>query len=109
MILKNGVSHVWSFSSLKRANGAPVASIADTTDVQQIIVTDESDVSHHRVFLLGENRWEEPSRLSKGSRSKSSVGKGTTNCISCRGEGRLLCMGTTPLLFSYIYNLHLVY
>ncbi|KAL8481151.1 hypothetical protein ACS0TY_027082 [Phlomoides rotata] len=77
----------------KSTNGAPVASITDMTDVQQTIVTEEGEVSHHRVFLLGENRWEDPSRLSGGSRSKSTtVGKTRTKCISCRGEGRVLCM-----------------
>lgn len=57
----------------------------------------ETDITQHRVFLLGENRWEEPSRL-KGNMqpaaTKSSSGKATTKCLSCRGEGRLLCMGT---------------
>ncbi|GFP92865.1 hypothetical protein PHJA_001430800 [Phtheirospermum japonicum] len=83
----------------KSANGAPVASITDTFEVQQTVVKDEGvnefKVSEHRVFLLGENRWEEPSRLSKGSKNtitKGKSGNATTKCISCRGEGRLLCM-----------------
>ena len=54
------------------------------------------DISQHRVFLLGENRWEEPSRLNKGNDKLGSGGKAQASapkCIVCRGEGRLLCMG----------------
>ncbi|XP_028773558.1 protein disulfide isomerase pTAC5, chloroplastic [Neltuma alba] len=77
------------------ANGAPVASMAETSEFQQTIVGDgdaEIDVSHQRVFLLGENRWEEPSRLRaiKGV-DKGKTKDGTTQCHQCRGEGRLLC------------------
>lgn len=50
----------------------------------------ELDISQQRVFLLGENRWEEPSRL---SRDKKTTGESKTKCLSCRGEGRLLCTG----------------
>ncbi|KAH6770199.1 plastid transcriptionally active 5 [Perilla frutescens var. hirtella] len=77
----------------KGANGAPV------NEVQQTIVTEESvkevDESQHRVFLLGENRWEDPSRLSRGSKKTTGKNKSenaTTKCRSCGGEGRLLCM-----------------
>lgn len=56
----------------------------------------EVDVSKHRVFLLGENRWEEPSRL--GGRDKKAgetkTKASTTKCLTCRGEGRLMCTGT---------------
>uniref|UniRef100_A0A1J3IS81 Peptidoglycan binding-like domain-containing protein n=1 Tax=Noccaea caerulescens TaxID=107243 RepID=A0A1J3IS81_NOCCA len=62
---------------------------------QQSIIKDQSDreseVSEHRVFLLGENRWEDPSRLNKpvaGSKSTDTKPK----CVTCRGEGRLLCL-----------------
>ncbi|KAL5990495.1 hypothetical protein ACLOJK_011397 [Asimina triloba] len=80
----------------KGANGAPVASIMEIAEVQKTIVkesdTKEVEVSQHRVFLLGENRWEEPSRLAGSNKpingSKSSSGK---KCLACRGEGRLLC------------------
>nr|GMD87025.1 protein disulfide isomerase pTAC5, chloroplastic-like [Ipomoea batatas] len=81
-----------------RANGAPVASIMEISEFEQKVVKEgdtETDITQHRVFLLGENRWEEPSRL-KGNMqpaaTKSSSGKATTKCLSCRGEGRLLCM-----------------
>lgn len=63
---------------------------------------DEVGSSHHdRVFLLGENRWEDPSRLiAKNELDRSNkIELGTTKCIACRGEGRLLCTGTEiPLL-----------
>ncbi|XP_078429312.1 plastid transcriptionally active 5 [Wolffia australiana] len=56
--------------------------------------TREFDVSEHRVFLLGENRWEEPARLGTkngpiGQRATTLTAK--IRCISCRGEGRLMC------------------
>lgn len=78
-------------------NGAAVTSVTEISDIQQRVVKGEGvaevDVTHNRVFLLGENRWEDPSRLV--GRNKQ-VGGGTntdatTKCISCRGEGRLLC------------------
>ncbi|KAM5552694.1 hypothetical protein ABKV19_025087 [Rosa sericea] len=39
----------------------------------------------------GENRWEEPSRLNKKKGSESNTTGTTTQCLTCRGEGRLLC------------------
>ncbi|XP_060181814.1 protein disulfide isomerase pTAC5, chloroplastic [Lycium barbarum] len=79
------------------ANGAPVASIMEIEEVQQTIVKEdgvsETEVSHHRVFLLGENRWEEPSRLTASKKpAETTSGSTTTKCLTCRGEGRLLCM-----------------
>lgn len=79
------------------ANGAPIASIMEIEEVQQTIVKEdgvsETEVSHHRVFLLGENRWEEPSRLSASKKpAETTSGSTTTTCITCRGEGRILCM-----------------
>lgn len=56
--------------------------------------TEEVEVSHHRVFLLGENRWEEPSRLKGNKKESETKTTGTTTkCLTCRGEGRLLCTG----------------
>ncbi|XP_059309406.1 protein disulfide isomerase pTAC5, chloroplastic [Lycium ferocissimum] len=80
-----------------RANGAPVATIMEIEEVQQTTVKEdgvsETEVSHHRVFLLGENRWEEPSRLTASKKqAKTTSGSTTTKCLTCRGEGRLLCM-----------------
>lgn len=56
----------------------------------------EVEVSQQRVFLLGENRWEEPSRMA-GRVKKDGENKTngtTTKCLTCRGEGRLMCTGT---------------
>ncbi|PKA52777.1 hypothetical protein AXF42_Ash001758 [Apostasia shenzhenica] len=52
----------------------------------------EIEVSQHRVFLLGENRWEEPSRLGRRDRPlKVNKAASPTQCLTCRGEGRLMC------------------
>uniref|UniRef100_A0A1J3I2G5 Peptidoglycan binding-like domain-containing protein n=1 Tax=Noccaea caerulescens TaxID=107243 RepID=A0A1J3I2G5_NOCCA len=74
-------------------NGAVKTQVSEKK--QQSIIKDQSDreseVSEHRVFLLGENRWEDPSRLNKpvaGSKSTDTKPK----CVTCRGEGRLLCL-----------------
>ncbi|KAJ8530731.1 hypothetical protein K7X08_023612 [Anisodus acutangulus] len=79
------------------ANGSPVASIMEIEEVQQTIVkgdgVSETEVSRYRVFLLGENRWEEPSRLTTRKKSAANTsGSTTTKCLTCHGEGRLLCM-----------------
>ncbi|KAJ4722959.1 plastid transcriptionally active 5 [Melia azedarach] len=78
-------------------NGAAIASVTEISEIQQTVVQSEGvtevDVSQKRVFLLGENRWEEPSRLA-GRNSQvigSKTSKATTKCITCRGEGRLMC------------------
>lgn len=76
----------------------------EISEIKQIIVKEESvaeyEESENRVFLLGENRWEDPSRL---SRHKKKVGA-TTKCLSCRGEGRLLCTGTLSSFYlPYLY------
>ncbi|XP_042426879.1 protein disulfide isomerase pTAC5, chloroplastic-like [Zingiber officinale] len=78
------------------ANGAVVASIAETTEIQQKAVTEDGDaplkVSERRVFLLGENRWEEPSRLiGRGKPFDNAKFVSHTKCLSCRGEGRVMC------------------
>ncbi|KAL6192247.1 hypothetical protein ACLB2K_038632 [Fragaria x ananassa] len=39
----------------------------------------------------GENRWEEPSRLNKNKGSETNTTGTATKCLTCRGEGRLLC------------------
>ncbi|KAL3812359.1 hypothetical protein ACJIZ3_013627 [Penstemon smallii] len=73
----------------KSENGAPINSV---TDISQVLVTEDVEVSEHRVFLLGENRWEDPSRLSRSSQLGSHKSSATNKCVTCRGEGRLLCM-----------------
>ncbi|KAH7691088.1 PGBD-like protein [Dioscorea alata] len=78
-------------------NGAPVVSTTEIAEVQQTVIkesgTAEIEVSQRRVFLIGENRWEEPSRLV--GRDKPAAGSkpvSTKKCLSCRGEGRLMCI-----------------
>ncbi|KAG1361848.1 protein disulfide isomerase pTAC5, chloroplastic [Cocos nucifera] len=83
-------------SSLKDgANGAAAASVTEIAEIQQTVVKehgDEVQISQQKVFLLGENRWEEPSRLVDGNKPISrSKGVSTIKCLSCRGEGRLMC------------------
>ncbi|CAO2814984.1 unnamed protein product [Amaranthus hypochondriacus] len=76
------------------SNGAPI----NVKEGQQTVLHKEpadTDIFQHRVFLLGENRWEEPSRLIKGNDKLGSGGNAQDSapkCIVCRGEGRLLCM-----------------
>ncbi|KAJ0967554.1 hypothetical protein J5N97_024471 [Dioscorea zingiberensis] len=77
-------------------NGAPVASVTEIAEIHQTVIKERGDseveVSQQRVFLLGENRWEEPSRLI--GRDKPAVRSkpvSTTKCLACRGEGRLMC------------------
>ncbi|KNA11002.1 hypothetical protein SOVF_139210 [Spinacia oleracea] len=77
-----------------KANGA----VTKVKEVQQTVVKKgptNMDISENRVFLLGENRWEEPSRLNKGNdklEGRVNPQSCTPNCLVCRGEGRLLCM-----------------
>ncbi|RWW29307.1 hypothetical protein GW17_00006178 [Ensete ventricosum] len=84
------------FAPQDDANGAVSTSITEMTEIQQRVVGENGgaqfDVSQHRVFLLGENRWEEPSRLVDRDkplhrREPASL----TKCLSCRGEGKLMC------------------
>ncbi|VVB01279.1 unnamed protein product [Arabis nemorensis] len=82
-------------STMKQEEAGNGAVKTQVSEQQQSIIKDPSDrevnVSQHRVFLLGENRWEDPSRLNKPvDRSKSTDTK--TKCITCRGEGRLMCL-----------------
>ncbi|GAA0173282.1 hypothetical protein LIER_26934 [Lithospermum erythrorhizon] len=77
-------------SLYQTANGVPLSSI---TGIQQSTVKGDDvgvEVSQHGVFLLGENRWEDPSRLS--GQKKEPLGMSGSKCLTCRGEGRLLCM-----------------
>ncbi|KAK0607840.1 hypothetical protein LWI29_021390 [Acer saccharum] len=77
-------------------NGAAVASVTEISEMQQRVIKEgvtEVEVSQHRVFLLGENRWEDPSRLAGRDQNvvDSETKNGTTKCLACRGEGRLMC------------------
>ncbi|KAI3915634.1 hypothetical protein MKX01_015459 [Papaver californicum] len=53
--------------------------------------SDEYGSSCNRVFLLGENRWEDLSRLIGRKGGTDKMAAGTMKCITCHGEGRLLC------------------
>ncbi|KAF9607050.1 hypothetical protein IFM89_030823 [Coptis chinensis] len=75
-------------------NGASVASVTEVLEIKQNVIKEsevaEFKASHHHVFLLGENRWEDSSRLVGRNKevSASKVEISTTTCIACRGEGR---------------------
>lgn len=79
------------------ANGAAFASVIEASEFQQRVVKEEGvaevEASHHRVFLLGENRWEDSSRLTGKNKQGGQANNkdATTKCLTCRGEGRLLC------------------
>ncbi|CAL8167327.1 unnamed protein product [Prunus armeniaca] len=77
-------------------NGAAVTSGIEISEVQQTLVKEgvtKVEVSKHRVFLLGENRWKDSSGLSRNQKKigESKTVNTTTRCVTCRGEGRLLC------------------
>ncbi|CAI0436797.1 unnamed protein product [Linum tenue] len=77
-------------------NGAAVAPMTELSKIHQKVVKEEGatsvEASHHRVFLLGENRWEEPSRLvSRYKEDTANWGTRTTQCRACRGTGRVMC------------------
>ncbi|KAF8702700.1 hypothetical protein HU200_032523 [Digitaria exilis] len=76
-------------------NGAAVPAVTGIAEVRQTVVTENGvsgvGISEHRVFLLGENRWEDPSRLTKKPASNDTAAS-TKTCMSCRGEGRLMCL-----------------
>uniref|UniRef100_A0A0A9H9I8 Peptidoglycan binding-like domain-containing protein n=1 Tax=Arundo donax TaxID=35708 RepID=A0A0A9H9I8_ARUDO len=77
-------------------NGAATPAVTGIAEVRQTVVAENGvsgvGVSEHRVFLLGENRWEDPSRLTQKKKPTSTAAAGSTKtCISCRGEGRLMC------------------
>ncbi|KAE8668102.1 hypothetical protein F3Y22_tig00112347pilonHSYRG00157 [Hibiscus syriacus] len=78
-------------------NGTAIASLTEISEIEQKVVKEEgstkAEVSQHRVFLLGENRWEDPSRLTNKNKQASETKNkdGKTMCHACRGEGRIMC------------------
>ena len=80
-------------------NGVVVTSITEVPEILSGIVKEyiESDVNDTRVFLLGENRWEDSSRLKNRNKQDNSQtdSKGVvmTRCITCCGIGHLQCSG----------------
>lgn len=78
-------------------NGAAVPAVTGIAEVRKTGVAENGvsgvGVSEHRVFLLGENRWEDPTRLTQNKKTASTgTSASTKTCISCRGEGRLMCL-----------------
>uniref|UniRef100_A0A0E0KST3 Peptidoglycan binding-like domain-containing protein n=1 Tax=Oryza punctata TaxID=4537 RepID=A0A0E0KST3_ORYPU len=78
-------------------NGAAIPSVTEIAEIQQTVVKGNGvsgvGLSENRVFLIGENRWEDPSRLTQKNKSiRSATNASTKKCISCRGEGRLMCV-----------------
>ncbi|KAL4591110.1 hypothetical protein LXL04_004059 [Taraxacum kok-saghyz] len=78
-------------------NGVAVTSVTPVPESPPRVVRDYKD-SDHRVYLLGENRWEDSSRLTNRNNPDSqtqsqtnSKGVVTTRCITCGGQGRLTC------------------
>ncbi|KAJ4904478.1 plastid transcriptionally active 5 [Raphanus sativus] len=73
-------------------NGAVKTQVSEK---QQTTIKDQgnrgNEVSQHRVFLLGENRWEDPTRLNKPINTSESTDT-IKKCVTCRGEGRLMCL-----------------
>ncbi|CAA7027930.1 unnamed protein product [Microthlaspi erraticum] len=82
-------------STTKQEEASNGAVKTQVSEKKQSIVKDQSnregEASQHRVFLLGENRWEDPSRLNKTVDTSKSTGA-KPKCVTCRGEGRLLCL-----------------
>lgn len=67
---------------------AHVPFVAKVAEIQQSIKSDPEgvEISDRRVYLLGENRWEEPQRLVDQRR-----GTKVSMCFSCKGVGNILC------------------
>uniref|UniRef100_A0ACD5UDK5 Uncharacterized protein n=1 Tax=Avena sativa TaxID=4498 RepID=A0ACD5UDK5_AVESA len=80
--------HIGEDMKKEGINGALVPAVPETAEIQPTVV--KEDFNKHRVYLLGENRWEDPSRLI--NRNKPTTTASTKQCITCRGEGRLLCL-----------------
>nr|GEW76813.1 plastid transcriptionally active 5 [Tanacetum cinerariifolium] len=78
------------------ANGAAATSVTEVPEIPMETVKEDPKayVSDDRVYLLGENRYEDSSRLKNLNSLTQTSSKGvvTTKCITCRGEGRLLCL-----------------
>uniref|UniRef100_A0A0D9W755 Peptidoglycan binding-like domain-containing protein n=1 Tax=Leersia perrieri TaxID=77586 RepID=A0A0D9W755_9ORYZ len=78
-------------------NGAAIPAVTEIAEVQQTIVKENGisgvGFSENRVFLIGENRWEDPSRLTQWNKPINSANNASVKkCVSCRGEGRLMCV-----------------
>nr|XP_043612884.1 protein disulfide isomerase pTAC5, chloroplastic-like [Erigeron canadensis] len=85
-------------SSMEGANGTAATSVTKAPEIPSSFVKEDPEPyeSDNRVYLLGENRWEDASRLKNrnGQNQTQTDSKGvvTTKCITCRGVGHLLCL-----------------
>ncbi|XP_057853532.2 protein disulfide isomerase pTAC5, chloroplastic isoform X2 [Cryptomeria japonica] len=89
--LTNGVSlPLPGKMAQEKINGSVQKPIAK---IEQAIVskTEGVEISEKRVYLLGENRWEEPQRLKSKQNGGGTKVQTSARCISCRGEGKMLC------------------
>ncbi|KVH90965.1 hypothetical protein Ccrd_007015 [Cynara cardunculus var. scolymus] len=77
-------------------NGVAVTSVTQVPEILSRVVKEyvEPDVYDNRVFLLGENRWEDSSRLKNRNKQDSQflewVGE-DTKCPYCEGIGHSIC------------------
>ncbi|CAM0903811.1 unnamed protein product [Alopecurus aequalis] len=83
--------HIGEDMKKEGINGALVPPVPETPEIQPAVV--KEDFNKHKVYLLGENRWEDASRLIKKNNPVSGATTASTKqCITCRGEGRLMCL-----------------
>ncbi len=90
-------------SSAKQTAGSlETKPVEQEREIDRFSTTDDETGhgSRTRVYLLGENRWEDSSRLIKKSKGQTMNSKPATvmMCFSCRGEGVTLCTGSFPNL-----------
>eukprot|EP00246_Nothoceros_aenigmaticus_P001573 TRINITY_DN1206_c0_g1_i1.p1 TRINITY_DN1206_c0_g1~~TRINITY_DN1206_c0_g1_i1.p1 ORF type:complete len:480 (-),score=86.38 TRINITY_DN1206_c0_g1_i1:776-2215(-) len=69
----------------------PKATVVPEIDRYGTSSTDNRN--ERRVYLLGENRWEEPSRLlnRNGRGTSTAVQEAISNCFGCKGVGTMMC------------------
>uniref|UniRef100_J3LZJ6 Peptidoglycan binding-like domain-containing protein n=1 Tax=Oryza brachyantha TaxID=4533 RepID=J3LZJ6_ORYBR len=78
-------------------NGAAIPAVTEIAEVQKTVIKGNGvsgvGLSENRVFLIGENRWEDPSRLTQKNKTISGATNASVKkCVSCRGEGHLMCV-----------------
>ncbi|CAK9264500.1 unnamed protein product [Sphagnum jensenii] len=82
-------------SAKQNAGSLETKPVEQEREIDRFSTTDDETGhgSRTRVYLLGENRWEDSSRLIKRSKGQTMNSKPATviMCFSCRGEGVTLC------------------
>jgi hypothetical protein len=90
-------------SAKQNAGSLEMKPVEQEREIDRFSTTDDETGhgSRTRVYLLGENRWEDSSRLIKKSKGQTMNSKPATviMCFSCRGEGVTLCTGSSPTCF----------